>query len=90
MTFLEQIQANNDPNSPDRVKARELLVQNGKEQARQCHRGSHSHWTGRRREGHQEDSRLERRNLDGIPRPLALKHLIIKQPINPPQGGFYL
>ena len=25
MTFLEQIRANNDPNSPDRIKARELL-----------------------------------------------------------------
>ena len=25
MTFLEQIQANNDPNNPDRIKARELL-----------------------------------------------------------------
>ena len=26
MTFLEQIRANNDPNSPERVKARELLA----------------------------------------------------------------
>ena len=26
MTFLEQIQANNDPNNPDRIKARELLA----------------------------------------------------------------
>ena len=26
MTFLEQIQANNDPNSPDRIKARKLLA----------------------------------------------------------------
>ena len=26
MTFLEQIQANNDTNNPDRIKARELLA----------------------------------------------------------------
>ena len=26
MTFLEQIEANNDPNNPDRIKARELLA----------------------------------------------------------------
>ena len=26
MTFIEQIQANNNPNSPDRIKARELLA----------------------------------------------------------------